>query len=161
MKVLWVAGAAALIAAVAGAEPVNIVEFGACTVADQVDGFTDEHTSTMLFCRNAGEVATLVVQCEDRGRVVMLAHNINGGWPKGDAVRLRVGTGEVHDTIWQNPTGAPFYAVETIDNVEATAFVNELLEGIAASDRILFQVGESVHDVTFDDSETRPSRQHP
>ena len=57
----------------------------------------------------------------------------------------------MHDTIWQNLTGAPFYAVETIDDVEATAFVHELLEGIAAGHRILFQVGESVHDVTFDD----------
>ena len=34
-----------------------------------------------------------------------------------EAARLRVGTGAVHDTIWQNPTGSPFYAVDTIDDV--------------------------------------------
>ena len=146
MKVLWGAVAAVLIAAVAGATPANIAQFGTCMLADDVDPFTDEHENTMIVCREVPG-AGVVVQCADRGRVVMLdVRSIL----TNEAARLRVGTGAVHDTIWQNPTGSPFYAVDTIDDVEVMAFINELLDGIAAGEPIVFQVGDGeVHQVTF------------
>ena len=69
-------------------------------------------------------------------------------------VRLRIGTGEVHDTIWVNPNGSPAYYVETIDDEEAMDFVSELLDGISTGERILFQVAEDpVYRVAFDEGD--------
>ena len=150
MKVLCVAGAAVLIAAVAGAEAVNMTEFLPCMVFDEVDGFTDEHTYSMMLCLTTTEGAWVAVQCEDRGRTVLL--NVGMDAPATAKVRLRVGTGDVHDTIWRNLTGVPFYKAETIDDMEAMEFFSELLEGISAGERILFQAGVDVHRVTFDEA---------
>ena len=139
-----VAGAALIVcAAVAGAELTNSVEAGACVTADEVDEFTDEHRYSMLLCETeAGPGVWIATMCRDRERVVLLGSG--GNVVPRAKVRLRVGAGEVHDAIWSNLTGTPFY-IAAVDEAPAMAFVNELLDGIAAGDRVVFQVGDDVY----------------
>ena len=148
MKVLLMAGLGVMIAAVASAEVVNIAQFDPCGVFDSVDPFTDEHEASFILCK-ATPAGSVNVSCGDRGRLVMLI--IEREPPATANVRLRIGTGEVHDTIWFTPSGMPAYYVETIDDEGAMYFVNELLDGISTGELILFQVGEEVYRVTFDE----------
>ena len=57
----------------------------------------------------------------------------------------------MHDAIWRNLSGSPFYQAEDVDDAQATEFINELLEGIAAGERILFRVGSDQYQVTFEE----------
>ena len=120
----------------------NAVEAGTCVVADEVDEFTDEHSYTMLLCDTPTAGVWLATMCQDRERIVLLG--VEGNVSSTAQVRLRVGTGEVHDAIWSNLTGTPFYE-SAIEDAETMAFVDELLAGIAAGERVVFQVGDEVH----------------
>ena len=151
MKVLCVAGAAVLIAAVAGAETVNMTEFLPCLVFAEVDGFTDEHTYPMKLCLTTTEAAWVAVQCEDRGRTVLL----NGGMdaPATAKVRLRVvDRRRTRYDLEKLDWGAVLQGGDHRRHGGHGVLQRRMLEGISAGERILFQVGVDVYRVTFDEA---------
>ena len=124
MRVVSLVCATVSIAVVAGAEVANLVEYPPCMVGDEIDPFTDEHENTLLVCQTTPPAAGIAVFCETEGRTVMLDV---GGYVADDAVvRLRVGTGDVHDMGWQNPAGYPAQIIEP-DDADGMALVEELI----------------------------------